>query len=197
MRRVDWPFIVQEGPQVIKRSVAGLQKMQESLRDLHLVAGNAETPGSILEGDAMPSDLNEVVDQAILAARTQARDAFKVDRQFLLDHPIRVNPLRIQQAVTNVLNNAFEALSPGGVVRIVTRPRGTRVEIEITDTGVGMDASTLTRATEPFFTTKPAPAAGLGLSVANSIVRLHKGTLSLTSQPGRGSTVIVDLPLTN
>jgi signal transduction histidine kinase len=197
MRRMDWLFVAQEGPQVIKRSVAGLQKMQESLRDLHLIAGNAEAPGSILEGDAMPSDLNEVVDQAILSARTQTRDAFQVDRQFLLDRSIRVNPLRMQQAVTNLLNNAFEALSPGGVVRVVTRPRGARVEIEITDTGAGMDASTLSRATEPFFTTKPAPAAGLGLAVADSIVRLHKGTLSLTSQPGRGSTVIIDLPLTN
>lgn len=196
MRRVDWSFVAQEGPQVIKRSVSGLQQIQQSLSDLHLVAGTSELPGVGIEGDPVPSDLNEIVDRAINRCAQASGSKLQIDRRFLLDRPVRVNPIRIEQVISNLLSNAAEALPDGGVVRVVTRPKGSRAEIEITDTGAGMDQATLARATEPFFTTKPAPAAGLGLPIAHSIVRRHEGTLSLSSQLGRGSTVVIDLPLT-
>jgi signal transduction histidine kinase len=205
MRRVDWAFVSGEGPQVVKRAVAGLQEVQASLQDLQLIArAEGQESNDVvfgIEADRVPSDLNDLVVRAIetVKARTSAGTSggVQIDRHLLLDRPVRVNPLRFEQAVVNLLSNAVESLEGGGVVRVLTRPRGARAEIEITDTGCGMEDSVLARAIEPFFTTKPAPSTGLGLSLANSIVRLHDGGLSIASRPGSGSTVLIDLPLTN
>lgn len=226
MRRVDWPHVADEGPQVVRRAVQGLQKMQSAIQDLHLLAAapssaggseesersSGETPTSeaavsalaSIEESRVPSDLNKVIERAVQAVRREVEHkapdrsmAIQIDQHLLLDRRVCVNPRRMEQAVFNLLNNAIEALPAGGRIRVMARPKGRRAEIEISDTGIGMDATTLARASEPFFTTKTESAAGLGLSVARSIVKMHEGSLTLESRPGHGSTVVIDLPLTN
>ena len=68
------------------------------------------------------------------------------------------------------------------------------LRISISDNGVGIDAATLARLGEPFFTTR-ATGTGLGLAVVNSVVRAHSGALELRSRPGRGTCATLQLPL--
>jgi PAS domain S-box-containing protein len=119
----------------------------------------------------------------------------------------------IHQVVLNLTTNAWHALQ-GRAGRIDIRleqcrvdtslhqiqpelTTGAHVKLSVSDTGVGMDASTLARIFEPFFTTKAAGAGtGLGLSVVHGIVRSHGGAILVDSEPGRGSTFHVYLPAT-
>ena len=103
--------------------------------------------------------------------------------------PIRGNDVHLRTMLCLLLDNAREAMRPGqpATVSFATAvdARGW-VALEIHDSGRGMDAETLERAVEPFFTTKPGQM-GVGLSIANGIWRRHKGTLSLRSVPREGT----------
>jgi PAS domain S-box-containing protein len=127
---------------------------------------------------------------------------------------IRADRTQIQQVLLNLLLNAVESIQGPGEVRVRTfRPDRQEQErelrdavvvpadttsplfaIRVTDTGVGMDAATLSRIFEPFFTTK-FTGRGLGLSATLGIVRAHGGGLTVRSEPGRGSEFTLYLAL--
>lgn len=107
---------------------------------------------------------------------------------------------QLELALLNLARNASDAMPAGGqlVIRVreaATRPDGDAVVIEVADTGEGMDAATLARAMEPFFTTKPAGrGTGLGLSMVHGFAAESGGRLALRSQQGAGTTVEIWLP---
>ena len=113
---------------------------------------------------------------------------------------VRADPLRLQQVLTNLLNNAVRFTEHGGV-EIRARPRDPGwVRLEVVDTGVGIDPADLERLFERF---EQLPAArsravggsGLGLSIVRELVDLMQGRVGAESTPGRGSTFWVELPL--
>lgn len=106
---------------------------------------------------------------------------------------------QLQQVVVNLLINARDAGSQSVVVglgEVAAGESGRRLALlSVRDDGCGMDAETAKRALEPFFTTKPAgQGTGLGLSVADSVVRTFGGSLDLASTAGAGTTVTLRLP---
>ena len=98
----------------------------------------------------------------------------------------------------NLLTNAAQALSVkdrGGVIRIRTARDGSDVVITVADDGPGIPSEVLPRIFDPFFTTKDVgEGSGLGLSIVHGIVERHGGTISVDSEPGRGTTFTVRLP---
>jgi len=126
--------------------------------------------------------------------------------------PVEADPGQIRQIVMNLVINASEAIGDrSGTITVslgATRcdeeylrmtelhdhvAPGLYVHLEVTDTGIGMDAETRSRIFEPFFTTKFA-GRGLGLAAVLGIVRAHKGALKLYSEPGKGTTFKILLP---
>jgi len=105
-----------------------------------------------------------------------------------------VDPLRLQQAVANLLKNALEATRKGSVsVRL--EERVDEYAIVVQDTGPGIAEPLREKIFEPFFTTKgPDQGTGLGLSFAKAVVEAHHGRIELASEPGRGSTFTIVLP---
>lgn len=104
------------------------------------------------------------------------------------------DPLKLQQAFLNLLLNAKDAMAAGGALTIFTGAVNGCLEIHIADTGCGIHPKDIPRLFEPFFS-KKADGHGLGLSIVQSILREHRGTASVTSIPGRGTTVTVRLPI--
>jgi len=98
------------------------------------------------------------------------------------------SPDELRQVVLNLVLNALQATPRGGSITV--RAAGPAITVE--DSGAGMDASTLARVREPFFTTKPG-RMGLGLSIAQEIVTAHGGNLRIDSRPGAGTRITVDL----
>ncbi len=97
------------------------------------------------------------------------------------------NASELREVFTNCVLNAVDAMPWGGSLQLGTRDADGEVCVTIRDTGVGMDAETVTRIFDPFFTTKAAHGTGLGLSVAYGIVTRHHGSIRVDSEPGVGT----------
>lgn len=101
---------------------------------------------------------------------------------------------QLRQVLLNLISNSYEAMPDhGGTVEIAAGQVDGRVRIRVADSGIGMDEATKNRVFEPFFTRKTR-GIGLGLAVTRRIVDSHRGTISIESSPGGGSTFTVDLP---
>ena len=113
---------------------------------------------------------------------------------------VEMNEGAFHQAILNLVVNARDAMPSGGVLRITALPRRSEsgrpeVAIVIADTGQGIDPAHLPRIFEPFYTTKPkGGGTGLGLAVVAQAVRSGGGTVSVESEPGRGTRFTIELP---
>jgi signal transduction histidine kinase len=96
-----------------------------------------------------------------------------------------------------LLSNALDAVPAEGAISVIgSAPSSGRLGFMVKDNGCGFDAALQDRVFEPFFTTKePGKGTGLGLAIAKNVVLEHGGTIRLESEPGKGTTAYVDLPL--
>jgi signal transduction histidine kinase len=111
--------------------------------------------------------------------------------------PMRLPPAPLEQALANLVDNALDAMAPGGgTLTLSARVQGEHLDIAVRDTGCGIQAHVLPRIFEPFFSTKEVGrGAGLGLSIAYSIAASLGGRLTAQSVPGQGATFVLRLPL--
>lgn len=152
-----------------------------------------------------PLDLSEIVRELL----PLVRPVIPPEVQLFLDlapAPVVADSGQLHQVVMNLIINAAEAISGVGTVLVTTRTEdmlegaplepGAYACIKVRDTGCGMDANTLERIFDPFFSTKFA-GRGLGLAAAHGIVHAHRGAIQVDSAPGRGATFTVLLPAGN
>ncbi len=102
---------------------------------------------------------------------------------------------QLKQVFINLINNAISAMPDGGVLKINTKRIDNSIYISIEDTGTGIPPEILPRIFEPFFTTKKEKGTGLGLPISYRIVENHGGRIEVRSEPNKGSTFIVILPI--
>ncbi len=100
----------------------------------------------------------------------------------------------LREAITNLVFNAVDALPDGGTILLGALQEADRVLVTVTDSGIGIPAEAMAHVFEPFFTTKGERGTGLGLAIVYGIVERHQGTVSISSPPGRGTTVTLALP---
>ncbi len=106
--------------------------------------------------------------------------------------PVLADPEQVRIALGNLLRNAGEAMAEGGRLTLRAYAAGDGIELEVSDTGVGIAPDQLSQVMEPLYSTK-ARGLGLGLAIARSILEKNKGRLRVASAPGRGSTFTVTL----
>lgn len=146
---------------------------------------------------ARPSrvDVNELVRDAIDPYRAGLEGRIRVDVDVPRNLPsVFVDRTLVARSLTNILENALAAMPGTGALTVDARAADSVVHIRVSDTGAGMDAEALARAFEPYFSTK-ATGTGLGLPIAKRNVELNGGTITLTSERDRGTTVELSLPL--
>jgi len=153
----------------------------------------------VRSSERMASDVGEVVEQSLRLVQNQLDMANIVTRvETATDLPrVRMNPNQIQQVLVNIYANAVKAMPRGGALTVTSREGedGRSVVISVSDTGVGIPPEVQSRIFDPFFTTSDVGGGtGLGLSVSYGIVTRHGGTISVTSEPGSGSTFTITLP---
>lgn len=142
-------------------------------------------------------DLNTILrEEANLLERTTlAKVHLEMDLAPQL-RPIRGDANALTHAFMNLCVNAVDAMPTGGTLTLRTRNREDGwIEARVEDTGTGMTRDVLEKAMDPFFTTKGSGhGTGLGLSLVYSMVKAHKGQMELSSEPGRGTRVILRFP---
>jgi hypothetical protein len=110
--------------------------------------------------------------------------------------PVMIDPAQFEQVITNLTVNARDAMPDGGPIQIRTEREEEQAVLSVTDAGVGIPSEAIPHLFEPFYTTKPAgKGTGLGLATVYGIVEQAGGRLEVRSEPGRGSTFRVILPL--
>ena len=155
--------------------------------------------------------LNEVILDIVRLMRETFPKSITVSTELREDLPrVFADITQLHQVLINLCINARDAMPRGGQLTIRTRavdrqelraryPTAEAQEyvcVCITDTGIGMDENTLQRAFDPFFTTKgPGKGTGLGLALAYSIIENHQGMIGLTSEVGKGTSVLIHLPV--
>ncbi len=107
---------------------------------------------------------------------------------------LKIDPEAMKQVLMNVITNAYQAMPEGGDLRIDVYRKRSEVVLTVADTGIGMDAKTISQLFAPFKTTKPN-GTGLGLAEAQKIVSQHGGRIVVNSQKGKGTRVEIILPL--
>ncbi len=148
-------------------------------------------------------DLSAIATQTLHRAQSlaDARQISVTDATAPADRPTLVvgDQTLLQQAALILLDNALKYTLPGGSVTIRVTRIGWQAALEVTDTGVGVAAEDLKRLGERFYRVDKARSremggAGLGLAIARGVAAAHQGALTLTSQPGHGTTATLTLP---
>ena len=146
-------------------------------------------------------DLAKLARDTIELTRPGWRDAAQVGGRSISvqadlgpDLLVAAEPLEMREVLTNLILNAVDAMPNGGQLRMSGRRVGSSVQIEVSDTGVGMSRAVTRKVFEPFFTTKTEGGTGLGLAVCYGIVQRRGGHLTVSSAPNTGTTITVHLP---
>lgn len=181
----------------IGAQILRLQRLAQDLREVALAEEHA------LAMEIEDVELGELIASACLAVAPRLAAA-GIDLQLVSASgpiAIRADPIRLQQVLGNILDNALRHTPAGGSVTVSVGRASADAVIRIADTGDGIPSESLQRVFERFYRVDPSRVAadgsgsGLGLTIARAIVEAHEGSMRATSDGvGRGTTVIVTLP---
>jgi nitrogen fixation/metabolism regulation signal transduction histidine kinase len=173
-----------------------IRTMEEEIESLRRLAAEFSEFSSLPRPEQTPVRPEEAVASAVrLAESAFPRIRFLIETEPELPS-LHADFEQFKRALHNVLKNAAEASPDGGRVTVrtsVDRSGDDSVSVEIEDGGKGMDAETLKRLFTPYYTTKK-DGTGLGLAIVEKIVVDHGGSVSVRSEPGRGTVVLLRLP---
>lgn len=184
-------------------------KRESMIKNLKLIESETKRCGDIVKGllDFSRKDQNDFEPRHLHEILMETYE--------LMTHPIKIanieftseltatadliycNPNQIKQACIAMLVNASEAISENGRITIRTKnPDAESIIFEIADNGVGISEEDIAHIFEPFFSTKQdVRGIGLGLAIVHGIIQNHKGRIHVDSEPNRGTTFSVNLPL--
>jgi PAS domain S-box-containing protein len=143
-------------------------------------------------------DVNRAVRETLALVEPQLRSSQVRIETHLADDlpPVHGDAGKLQQVFLNFFFNARDAMPNGGRLRVHTRAQDGRVQVEISDTGVGISREHMSKIYDPFFTTKTTGrGTGLGLAVTYGIMQEHNGSIHVSSNPGHGTTFVLEFPL--
>jgi signal transduction histidine kinase len=221
-RLAAWADMARQVAHDIKNPLTPIQLNAEHLRRVHLDHGKPlgnvidECVANILgqvrllrqissefssfatspEPRPVDTDLAALVDEVVEPYRVGLAGRIGIESHVpaYLPHVI-VDRMLIGRALTNIVENALHAMPGGGTLTIDAALAPDRqVQLRVTDTGIGMDSAALAKIFEPYFSTK-AIGTGLGLTIAKRNVEANRGTIAVTSEKGRGTSVTMTLPL--
>jgi signal transduction histidine kinase/ActR/RegA family two-component response regulator len=179
---------------IIRRAIADVGETVKGMREFYRPQERQATLTQI--------DLNPIVAQVIELTRVRWRDlpqqrGIAIAMRTELQQPLPAilgQESEIRDALTNLIFNAVDAMPEGGTLAVRTRGSAETVQLEVADSGVGMDEETRRRCLEPFFTTKGERGTGLGLAMVYGMVRRHSSELEIDSTLHRGTTMRIVFP---
>jgi signal transduction histidine kinase len=142
------------------------------------------------------ADLHQGLDNTLTLINHLTKDRIKVVKNYGELPKVQCHASQINQAFANLLTNAVQAIKETGTINIATRQDGAYAVIEVADTGTGIKPEHLDRLFDPGFTTKGLRVGfGLGLSITYRIIENHHGSISVQSEPGKGTLFTIRLPI--
>ena len=198
-KTADVEYLQAEIPRAIDQSLEGIQRVTKIVRAMK----EFSHPGS---EEKQPVDINKAIETTITVARNEWKYVAEVETCLEASLPlVSCHAAEFNQVILNLLVNSSQAIAQvvgdgscgKGKIMVTTRREGEWVEVSIRDTGAGIPVAAQPRIFEPFFTTKPVgKGTGQGLALAyNTIVKRHGGRIWFATEPGKGTTFFIRLPL--
>lgn len=148
------------------------------------------------EADFKEVNLNEGIESTLSLLQHELRGRIEVIRDLAELPPFPCYPNRLNQVFMNLLVNSIQSISGKGQIQVQTRFQNPQVQISISDSGSGIRQEHLGKIFDPGFTTKGVGiGTGLGLSISARIIQDHRGSISVDSEVGKGTTFLISLPL--
>jgi two-component system, sporulation sensor kinase E len=179
------------------------KELLESVRVARSEVGRLDTIISQFLGAVRPAhtvrtmvSINAVVRESLAFLQPEIEDRDVIVQEELTEGLplIPANADQLKQACYNLIKNAVQALPHGGILRVTTSRSDTHLQVSFEDNGTGISVEDMAHITEPYFTRKKN-GSGLGLFIVQRILHEHGGILELLSEPGRGTTAQILLPL--
>jgi signal transduction histidine kinase len=188
-----------QGEELSKGVKEDLEKIAKAAMRCRRIVGNLLTFARQRKPERMPVNVNEVIERILELRAYQFRmNNIELVRDLEEGLPLMMaDPYQLEQVFLNIINNAYEAMESSptqGKLIVRTRKKDNNVRIEFIDNGPGIPPDVMPKIFDPFFTTKEG-GTGLGLSVSYGIVQEHGGRIWAESEPGKGATFFVELPL--
>lgn len=189
--RLDLAYVEAEIPLLIQESRDGVARAAQIIKDLK----------EFSRADAHPqwewASLQRGIDSTLNIATYAVKYKADIVKHYQPLPDIECLPAQLNQVILNLVVNAAQAIGPErGTITLRNGVQGDSVWLEISDTGSGIAPDVLPKIFDPFFTTKPlGQGTGLGLSLSYGIVKKHRGTISVRSEQGVGTTFRIDLPI--
>lgn len=141
-------------------------------------------------------DINELLESVLALTAQPARKAgVSVEKRLDLNlGKWNLDAGLLKQAFLNLVLNAIQAMPEGGTLTVVSARRDELIEVKIVDTGMGISTDNRKKLFSPFFTTKK-DGTGLGLAITYRIIQNHRGTIDVVSEPGKGATFTITIPV--
>lgn len=197
-------------PGVPEETLQRLQQMSRALGKGRDLVGRLVQFSHTQDFERRVVDMNQVVETTLELMRPMLENKVRLRVELRSGLPsIEVAPAGIEQVLVNLILNALDAMPKGGELVVETGLAGpdavshyegerpeTFISISVADNGIGIPESMQPMIFEPFFTTKPpGKGAGLGLASAYGIIRRHRGSIKVKSQPGNGTQFTIYLPV--
>jgi signal transduction histidine kinase len=189
--RLDLAFVEAEIPLLIQESREGVARAAQIIKDLK----------DFSRADTHPqwqwASLQRGIDSTLNIAAYAVKCKADIVKHYVPLPDIECLPAQLNQVIMNLVVNAAQAIGPErGTITLRNGVQGESVWLEISDTGSGIAPDVLPKIFDPFFTTKPVgQGTGLGLSLSYGIVQKHRGTISVRSVEGVGTTFRIELPI--
>jgi signal transduction histidine kinase len=190
MEEHDFAYVKEDIFNLLAESKEGLERVRKIVQDL-------KSFSHVGEQQWQEAALHQGLDSTLNIVWNELKYKCKVVKDYGDIPPVFCLISQLNQVFMNLLINASHAIENHGTITIRTSRQGDdQVCIEISDTGMGISPDNLKRIFEPFFTTKPVgKGTGLGLSLAYSIIQRHHGSITVDSEPGKGSCFRILLPI--
>ncbi len=197
--------------QILQRKLGenGMLTEEEASKSLQVISDEIERLNSItvdflfavkpMNVKPVLADVNTVVMKAVDVAKPEAaQQNIKLSTDTATSLPnAEIDPNLIEQSILNLIRNAVQAIFPESAekeIKVSTRLEGDTVKISVSDTGCGMTDEQMSKIFEPYYTTK-AGGTGLGLTNIFKIMKLHNGSITVSSEYGKGSEFTLNLPV--
>ena len=181
--------IIGDLPDLIRESLGGTERVKAIVQNLKSFSRQDDSLCQL-------TDLRECIESTINIVWNEIKYKVTLNREYGELPRVMCYPQQLNQVIMNLLVNAEHAIEARGEITIRTWQGDGSVFIAVSDTGSGIAAEHREHIFEPFFTTKEAgKGTGLGLSISSNIVKKHGGDIAVQSEPGKGTTFTVSLPL--
>jgi signal transduction histidine kinase len=172
----------------------GTSTLLAELATLKQIIGRFSDFAKMPAPEMQPVDFNELAANSLKLfeprlAQARVRAVLQADPHL---RPVQADPEQMTRVLHNLILNAVDAMSDGGILTVRTAGLGGGVRLEVSDTGQGLTPEECARLFTPYYTTK-THGTGLGLAIVQSVVSDHKGRISVASEPGKGATFRIDL----